>query len=79
MKEQCETCFYYQRHYVRANPSEDNPDPPKQYSGEGECRRYPPVQLIIRDTLRIGGPLVEPTEWCGEWSYDEGQNKTRSR
>lgn len=33
----------------------------------GFCRRYPPVFVVADGDAEVSYPVVEPTDWCGEF------------
>lgn len=45
-------------------------------SGDGLCKRYPPVVLAYEDPLQIpkhsAFPVVKAEDWCGEWKKRNG-------
>ncbi len=42
------------------------------FSGEeaaerGECRRLPPVLIVVGEKIGCQWPVVKKDAWCGEW------------
>lgn len=56
--ERCELCRFY---------AANSPDDPASFDGRGECRRFPPVLFGDMEADAWCWPLVEPSDWCGEF------------
>lgn len=37
------------------------------YFAEGKCRRYPPKYIMSQGFVNCENPVVEATNWCGEY------------
>lgn len=55
--QRCETCRFYE----------------SNYTGVGECQRFPPQALGDRWAF----PALTPGRWCGEWVKTEASSEQR--
>lgn len=37
------------------------------YFVDGKCRRYPPKYIMSQGFVNYENPIVEATNWCGEY------------
>lgn len=65
----CATCFYWLE--VAAGPVAGVVDLAKRPQRVGTCRRFPPVPIVVANTVGAGVAIAEPDHVCGEWSSDQ--------
>lgn len=65
----CVKCKYYEQSEALHEVLNSDGDP-VGVDGSGWCHRYPPIKWHYEEGPDFIFPLVEPYEWCGEFSID---------